>query len=132
MRFATTTSRSRSRPKKKSPSSSESSKAARPLNGESRAATVVLKPEPPSLAHRRSARGRRRTRREADRATRRRARIRVRNLERLPRATRIAVTEPTAIPPRRDVRDDVELLSRVEQCLLEREVVARRDDERMR
>ena len=60
------------------------------------------------------------------------ARIRVRNLDHLTRATRIAVTEPTAIPPRRDVRDDVELLSRVEQCLLEREVVARRDDERMR
>ena len=56
-------------------------------------------------------------------------RVHVRQLDHARLAARVAVAEPAAIPSRSEVGDDVELLSRVEKRLLEREVVARRDEE---
>ena len=59
-------------------------------------------------------------------------RVRVRHVDRVRGAVGLDVAEPAAVPARRDVRDDVELLPRVEERLLEREVVARRHQQHVR
>src|SRR5207247_1130913 len=56
----------------------------------------------------------------------------VRQVDHSCRPARVAVAEAAAIASGGEIGDDVELLSRLEQRLLEREVVARRDEELVR
>src|SRR5690349_22207738 len=59
-------------------------------------------------------------------------RIRVRSVDDVRLAIRLAVAETPPVAPRREVRDDVELLAFVQQRLLERDVVPRRHEELVR
>src|SRR5262249_5275325 len=59
-------------------------------------------------------------------------RVRVRELDQRPVSIGRDVTEPPPVPARREIRDDIELLSRIGKCLLERSVVARGHDQLMR
>ena len=55
--------------------------------------------------------------------------VRVRQVDHAGDTAWVAMTEPAAVTSGRKVRDDIELLARVEQSLLEREVVARRHEQ---